>query len=216
MSIDKLTLLHAPYVAPEVVIGAKLFCLYRGREVPVTGFSSAPIPWPVGGVKKGYAAIIVCDDLERAIRHEAGITVAHHFGVHQVTVSQWRKSLGIGRTIEGTHRLRGEIMRAVVASPAHAAHYENMRDPVIDAERRRKISEANRRPPKPPKPKPPKPFPKLRKWTAEEDAILLTLPEEPSPEWKALERSESSIIAKRKRLRGEAHPRLHSDSNSSQ
>ena len=72
--------------------------------VKVGGWTDAPIPWP-RKLKTGKPALIVTDDLARAIRAESEVAVAHHWGVCVVTVWKWRKSLGVGRMTEGTESL---------------------------------------------------------------------------------------------------------------
>ena len=39
------------YRTPKVCIGSRVACAARGRAVIVTGYSTAPIPWPVGRIQ---------------------------------------------------------------------------------------------------------------------------------------------------------------------
>jgi len=68
--------------------------------------------------------LIVFGDLERAIRTESALAVAHWWGVTDTTVTNWRCSLGVERYNAGTVKLR-------------RASYN-------DPERSRKISAAKR------------------------------------------------------------------------
>jgi len=98
--IHDLRLLFGPYLPPSIRRGDKLFCEIRGT-VTVAGYSDAPIPWP--RVKKGgNACLVLCGELVRAVKREALLVVAHHWGVSQTTVWKWRKALGVERSNEGT------------------------------------------------------------------------------------------------------------------
>jgi hypothetical protein len=72
------------YRTPRFRYGRTVRCEVRG-EVEVVGLHEAPIPWPVG--KKGRAkSLVVFKDLAMAVRREAEIAVAHHWGVDKQTV----------------------------------------------------------------------------------------------------------------------------------
>jgi DNA-binding transcriptional regulator YiaG len=97
-----LRLIGGPYYPPRARRGHKLFCEIRGT-VTVGGYSDALIPWP--RLKKGgNACLILCGDLVRAVKREALLVVAHHWGVSHTTVWNWRKALGVERSNEGTHQ----------------------------------------------------------------------------------------------------------------
>jgi hypothetical protein len=100
---DSHALRFGPYRPPHVYRGDKLFCEIRGA-VTVGGYSDAPIAWP--RVKKGGSpCLILCGDLVRAVKYEALIAVAHHWGVSQTTVWKWRVALGVERWNEGSTQL---------------------------------------------------------------------------------------------------------------
>jgi hypothetical protein len=84
-----------------------LLCEYRDCDVVVTGYTDAPVPWPVGQ-RKGTSARspVVFGALTDAVRRESNQAVAHWWGVGQGVVSRWRKALGVGRKTIGSHQLR--------------------------------------------------------------------------------------------------------------
>jgi hypothetical protein len=103
-------LLHGPYRPPRKRTGSKVFCEIRGT-VTIGGFLDGPIPWP--WVKKpGSRSAVLCGDLVKAVRRESELAVAHHFGVCKNTVKAWRRTLGVPRVTEGTHRLTSAIAEA--------------------------------------------------------------------------------------------------------
>jgi hypothetical protein len=95
---------YGPYKSPVTKPGEPMDCEIRG-SVRVVGMSDSPIPWPYSS----FGALIVCGDLARAVRNEATVAVAHHWGVTQPTVSRWRRSLGVGRFNRGSRALRREV-----------------------------------------------------------------------------------------------------------
>jgi hypothetical protein len=93
---------HGPYAPPRCRVGSMLDCEYRGQESVVGGMTHGRIQWPYARIG-GRLSPIVCGDLARAIRQEAAIAVAHHWGVSFGLVTRWRASLGVGlRDNEGT------------------------------------------------------------------------------------------------------------------
>jgi hypothetical protein len=97
------------YHTPRVRVGRVLTCEYRDRDVVVTGYTDARIPWPHGrprGHRGGTPGPVVYGGLAEAVRRESNQTVAHWFGVTPSTVSVWRRALEVKRTNAGTHRLR--------------------------------------------------------------------------------------------------------------
>jgi hypothetical protein len=96
------------YRTPRVRVGAVLSCEARDCDVVVTAYSDGRIPWPVGRRRgsRGRGGLVVCGGLAEAVRREAGIAVAHWFGVNQNTVSLWRRALDVKRENPGTHTLR--------------------------------------------------------------------------------------------------------------
>jgi hypothetical protein len=97
------------YTTPRVRVGRVLACEYRDRDVVVTGYTDARIPWPHGrprGHRGGTPGRVVYGGQAEAVRRKSNQAVAHWFGVTPSTVSLWRKALEVGRTTAGTHRLR--------------------------------------------------------------------------------------------------------------
>lgn len=108
---DSYALRFGPYLPPKVVRGAKLFCEVRGT-VTVGGYSAAEIPWPYLRRGGGTPCLILCGDLVRAVKHEALIAVAHHWGVSETTVWKWRKALDVERWNAGSTTLLREWERS--------------------------------------------------------------------------------------------------------
>lgn len=107
---DSYALRFGPYRPPVTHRGKMLFCEIRGT-VTVGGYSDGPIPWP--RVKKGgNPCLIVCGDLIRAVKHEALLAVAHHWGVSQTTVWKWRTALEVERWNAGSTTLMREWERS--------------------------------------------------------------------------------------------------------
>jgi hypothetical protein len=102
-------LLFGPYRVPKLRRGDRAFCLVRDYPVVILGMSDAPISWPrcrpLEPPRMG-TGLLIEDELERAVRNEAAMAVAYWWGVHESTVLNWRKALGVNRkNNEGTHRL---------------------------------------------------------------------------------------------------------------
>lgn len=110
-------LIAGPYTTPRCRIGGTLACRIRG-DVPVDGITDAPIAWPFtryrgAGVPQSPCPILIlCGDLERAVRTEARNAVAHHFGVDKGVVTRWRRALEVGRITPGTQRSLRDHARA--------------------------------------------------------------------------------------------------------
>jgi hypothetical protein len=104
ISPKRYLLLRGPYPAPKCRVGRKLFCLYRRREVVVSGLTDAPISWPFTK-KTGPTSLILCGELVRAVRTESESGVAAHWGVSIATVYKWRKALAVPCFTEGTRQL---------------------------------------------------------------------------------------------------------------
>jgi hypothetical protein len=106
---ERTKLLFGPYQVPRLKRGDQAVCLYRDTDVVILGMSSGCIPWPrcrpVGGHGTGHG-LLIDEELARAIRNEAAAAVAYWWGVTTVTVTNWRRALGVTRTGNpGTHRL---------------------------------------------------------------------------------------------------------------
>lgn len=100
-------LVGGPYKPPAVAIGDTLRCKLKG-DLKVSGFTDAPIPWPVGRLPggRGQSSLVVRDDLARAIKCESVAAVCHHFGVSPSVVRRWRRALGVSYITRGTRVLR--------------------------------------------------------------------------------------------------------------
>ena len=61
-----------------------------------------PLAWPYVQLLGGKIRLIVCADLERAIRTESVQDVAKAWGVSRSKVSRWRRAMGVGRITPGT------------------------------------------------------------------------------------------------------------------
>jgi hypothetical protein len=92
-----------PYKWPPYKVGQAVQCAIRGR-VLIAGVSKGRIPWPYCVPRS--RALIVYDDLERAIRQESASAVAYWWGVSIDTVGTWRRALGVGQYNPGTVKLR--------------------------------------------------------------------------------------------------------------
>jgi hypothetical protein len=128
---ERFKLLYGPYVAPRCSLGDKLLCEYRGQEVTVIGMTDALIPWPRTR-RSTNASPILCGDLIRAVRTESAMAVAHHWGVSQNTVWQWRRALDVPAMTNGSRRLRIEyaaetLTPEVRAKAREAMHSEDVR-----------------------------------------------------------------------------------------
>ncbi len=124
-------LIAAPYAAPRCKIGAPLADRIRG-DVPVDGITDAPVPWPftryrgAGVTRSPHPILILTGDLERAVRTESSLAVAHHWGVAKSTVYHWRKALGVDDT-EGSRRARSANAREVIGAVHRRKADERMR-----------------------------------------------------------------------------------------
>lgn len=102
-------LIGGPYSRPKgVEVGDVVRCEVLG-DLRVTGFTDAPIPWPVGlklTARGGSPSLVVRDDLARAVETESALAVRHHFGVSASVVRRWRRALGVGRSTKGTVALQ--------------------------------------------------------------------------------------------------------------
>jgi hypothetical protein len=196
--LDRYKLVDGPYRSPRCRLGRKLRCKIRGW-VPVRRITDARIPWPQTLVHNNRTFILT-GDLVKAVRRESATAICYWWGVTPQTVSVWRKALDVGRATEGSSRLwqqnaervmTEEVRRRAVAAAntpeanakksatrrrgkpmlpgareAFRRHREGPRTP----EHRRRIGEALRRighrPPD-----------GARLWTAEEEALLGTMPD---------------------------------------
>jgi hypothetical protein len=106
---DRVKLLSGPYHPPPLKRRDRAFCLFRDTDVVVTSWTDVRISWPKGRAissPRGQPGLIVCDDLVRALHHESATAIVYWWGVCEITVTRWRKALGIGRKDpEGSRRL---------------------------------------------------------------------------------------------------------------
>ncbi|ATH77776.1 hypothetical protein CLM76_09310 [Vreelandella venusta] len=124
-------LLAGPYTPPSVKRGDWLNDEIDGR-LEVGGWTDALIPWP-RRKKTGRAALILTEELARAVRNESVQAITHYWGVGQTKVWMWRKALGVDRYNEGTR----SIARFGVPEDAAARGRKNAKS----KESRKKMSE---------------------------------------------------------------------------
>ena len=136
---DRFRLRFGPYRTPRVKRGHPVRCEVRGL-VRVVCMTDAPIPWPVGRNGPGPGALEMFGALARAVRREAGIAVAFHWGVTSQLVSAWRKALDVGRMTPGSHELFSKHGK----EQEHLGGPEAARAKARDPDRCRKIAEAHR------------------------------------------------------------------------
>jgi hypothetical protein len=161
---EHVRLLHGPYTAPGLRRGDKATCLLRDGEVLITGWSDARISWPrcrLPGTHGGGSGLLVEDELARAVRSESSLAIQHWWGVNFRTVWCWRKALGVPPYNEGTTRLHA------MWNKENGARLRGKKLPPEQVERRRRTAlELGLRPPA------------EVLWTAEELALLGTMPDE--------------------------------------
>jgi hypothetical protein len=101
--------LRGTYTPPALRRGDRADCLVRDRMLVVSSWSDAPISWPRGCPpvqSPGSASLIVDEELARAVRQESAVAIRYWWGVSNVTVSRWRRALGVNRrNNEGSHTL---------------------------------------------------------------------------------------------------------------
>lgn len=136
-------LLFGPYQTPRFRYGSIVWCELHG-QVKITGVTTGRIPWPVG-VKDGRRVIVVYKGLLKAIKRESAIAIKHWWGVCDYTVWKWRAALGVGRSNEGTKRLKSENFQEPWAQRTRRKAHAKAQDP----DRRAKIAAAKRGIPRP-------------------------------------------------------------------
>ncbi|WP_020469151.1 hypothetical protein [Zavarzinella formosa] len=171
---DRFKLLGS-YSTPCVSSGTIITCEYRDTDLIVSGYSTGPIPWPVGHLSRGGPnTIIVFGSLVEAIRLESVQALSHWFGVGPGTVTKWRAAFGVGPVTPGTHAvLSTQISKVKQGKPRPRHVIEAMargrKSKGVSKETRRKMSETHKardtRPPAAGKP-----------WTPAEDELVRTLP----------------------------------------
>jgi hypothetical protein len=136
---DKVNLLFGPYQAPSLRRGDRALCRVRDCEVVITGWSDAPMSWPRGYAPSerpgGGLALLVDDQLARAVRRESAAAVCYWWGVGHTTIARWRRALGATRRNNaGSQRL----IRSAAATAREAA----LERGITEAERQRRKSQA--------------------------------------------------------------------------
>jgi hypothetical protein len=186
---DRVRLLHGPYRAPNLHAGDRAQCLFRDCLVEVKSWTDARIPWPrgvpVGG--RGQPSILVDEELARAIRTEAAVAVRYWWGAAAALMWRWRKALDAQR---GNNPGSQRLILAASAKGADALRGVPLSEEQVE-QRRRSALENN-----------------LAQyfqpgyhgewWTAEEIALLGTL-----PDWQVarrIERSQTAVRQKRAQL----------------
>ncbi len=188
------------YQPPLFNYGDAVFCEVRG-EVIITGLTGARISWPIAKRPGGRArTLAVYGDLAEAIRRESVSAVCYWWGITSQTVTKWRTVMGVEAMTEGTTLLK---VASATASTALAEARKRGQAKARDSERCAKIAASKRGKPRPQhvidamregrtgKPhteearklmsaaarrrgaRPPKAG---RPWTAEEDALVWSLP----------------------------------------
>lgn len=138
-----------PYVPPAVEVGAIVYDEVRGEVRVHDWITTGRMQWPrgVGRGRAGAPALILMDDLVRAIRREAATDVARHWGVTPKTVGGWRRALGVGRVTEGTRALLAEHGNPDIGRHSHRGAAALHGDPEASRARARSHAEALRRKP---------------------------------------------------------------------
>ncbi|MFO0798988.1 MAG: hypothetical protein U0804_16085 [Gemmataceae bacterium] len=156
------------YAPPHVRVGARAWCHYRRAWCRVSSFTDAPLVWPRGvqvGIRSG-PGVIVTSALVRAIRTESAESLKHWWGVSTKTSWQWRRRFVPG---PGHVRTRGDVIvqRRLSAAGADATRGVPLSADACDA-RSAAAKAAGRKPPG---------RWKGRGWTAEQEALLGTMPD---------------------------------------
>ncbi|MBP3954420.1 hypothetical protein J8F10_03835 [Gemmata sp. G18] len=98
------------YVPPDVREGDRVYCRFRKGWCRVTGWSPGPIRWPrvqqIG--VRGRPGLLVDVTLERAIRTESALALAHWLGLSPKPVTWWRRAFGVAGHVgtPGTRELQ--------------------------------------------------------------------------------------------------------------
>ncbi|MBI1913582.1 MAG: hypothetical protein HYS12_02325 [Planctomycetes bacterium] len=193
---ERVRLLFGPYQAPALRRGSRAWCLYRDRLVVITGWSDAPIPWPLcRGLEPpmGGTGPLVDEELARAVRHESALAIQFWWGIGSCAVGRWRRALGVGRMDSpGSRQLIFDTIRTSIRSWGNGRSGQADDEPLWTAEevalvgvlpdeevaqrtgRTLNAVRLKRKLLRRPNPK----YPHWRRlpWTPEQDELVLTLP----------------------------------------
>jgi hypothetical protein len=100
MKPERPELLFGPYRPPLLRKGDRTACLDRDCDVVITGWSDAPISWPLCRPlerRGGPRAVLVDEELVRAICHESAQALSYWWGVSSRIVVRWRRNQDITR-----------------------------------------------------------------------------------------------------------------------
>lgn len=140
---DRHKLHFGPYNAPRLRLGQEIECSVRGN-VTVIGVSAGRIRWPLCRPHT-VTALLVCGDLEKAVRRESAAVVAHWWGVGWTTVRRWRRALGVVRFNAGTVKLRKAGYNDTKRSKKISASKTGKARPPLAAEWKEKIRASMKR-----------------------------------------------------------------------
>jgi hypothetical protein len=133
---DRLALLHGPYRAPALRKGDRAVCLYRDCDVVITSWTDAPIPWPrcrPVEYKRSRPALLVDDELVRAIQHESAAAMGFWWRVSVSVVWGWRRAYHVTKVNNnGSNRL----VRAAAEKAGAAIQSRVFTEAERDAKRR--------------------------------------------------------------------------------
>lgn len=90
---DRVKLHFGTYKRPLFKVGQEVRCSIYGKMV-IAGVSKSLITWPQCRPHIRHA-LIIYNDLEKAIRRESTSAVAHWWRVSTATVMKWRHFLGV-------------------------------------------------------------------------------------------------------------------------
>ena len=131
-------LLGEPYAPPPCREGAWVMDELHGL-VHVNGFSDGRLSWPTRKRPRGGArALMLTEDLVRAIRLESAVAVAYWWGISTKTVRMFRRLLDVPRNTPGTIARHG----AVAEPPPNEAAARGREKVNNDPEIRRRIGES--------------------------------------------------------------------------
>jgi len=131
-------LLHGPYHAPRLQVGARTYCLLRDYLVTITSWTDAHIPWPrcqpVG--QRGGCGLLLDEELARAVRCESASAIAYWWRVSEGVVWRWRKALGVTLTNNEGSRL---LIQAAATAGGEAMRERGLTEEECDARGRAAI-----------------------------------------------------------------------------